>query len=641
MTAQNIRIMKEARALFWSWCAVMLVGLLHLAGLRSSLGQLDPTAVGFLLGVPLLAALSFGNEFQYRTTALLLSEPVARLQVWREKLAVMLVAVLSVALVYYVAWYQFLQNSLLGWVFSASFLVMAVGSATLWILIARSTVGGLILNVAVQGSILIVTAAVLGLFSLDPFVPPPAFSALLMLLAAAICYAGLMLWLGWRKLAGFQASGEAAGHDLLASRPWFIPESLAELFQWQPQGATLNLIKKELRLLRPVWLLTIGWIAFLLALTPFKSVAKHVGIDFEIMATVAITMYLILVAILAGSIVMGEERQLGTHSANLMLPVPVGRQWLIKLGCNVLTSTVCGLLVIGITYLVVRSDLPSTWQLHNFVQLYRVHPEIPIYELCLILLMAFPSFWSACAANGTVRAAAWTLPGLAALATVPPVARFIGDAHWLNRAINRFVLLAHPFPVSPQEWSGLNVFSPMFYLLLGFGPVIALALFQSYRMFRREHAESVRFVIRGLVSLWIVLLISVFSTNTVASYAKATFSQERDVLAEVARAVDNLPLDPAKLDSAHPQPVTLQDLSRVSPLSETARIWLSNVHIDIYPPPANPLPRLPEKWLGLRPTGRFEAVLQFSNGSECRVYGPRNYCRDRGEPFPEFLRGRL
>jgi hypothetical protein len=48
----------------------------------------------------------------------------------------MLIAVLSVTLVYHVAWRQFLQNSLLAWVFSAAFLVMVVGSATLWILIA-------------------------------------------------------------------------------------------------------------------------------------------------------------------------------------------------------------------------------------------------------------------------------------------------------------------------------------------------------------------------------------------------------------------------------------------------------------------------------------------------------------------------
>src|SRR5215831_3437425 len=183
MTAQNIRIMKEARALFWPWCAVMFVGLLHLSGVRCRFYDVDLTVVGFLIGVPLLSALSFGNEFQYRTASLLLAQPTSRLQIWREKLAVMLIAVLSVTLVYYAAWRQFLQSSLLGWVSDAAFLVMVVGSATLWILIARSTLGGLILNVGVQGSILIVTAALMGVFS-HPLVPAPAFSALLTLLVA-------------------------------------------------------------------------------------------------------------------------------------------------------------------------------------------------------------------------------------------------------------------------------------------------------------------------------------------------------------------------------------------------------------------------------------------------------------------------
>ena len=629
MTAQNIRVMKEARALFWPWCAVMLLGLLHLSGVRSRFYDVDLTVVGFLIGVPLLSALSFGNEFQYRTASLLLAQPTSRLQIWREKLAVMLIAVLSVTLVYYAAWRQFLQSSLLGWVSDAAFLVMVVGSATLWILIARSTLGGLILNVGVQGSILIVTAALMGVFSLNPVVPAPAFSALLTLLVAALCYAGIMLWLGWRKLSGFQATGETAGHDLLASRPWFIPDSLAELFRWQPEGATLNLIRKELRLLRPVWLLTIGWVAFLVALSPFRSVAKHVSIDFDIIADVAITMYLILVAIPAGSISMGEERQLGTHSANLMLPVSVRRQWLIKVGCNVLAGLVCGLLAIAVTDFVFRPG----WQLQTVLR----SPQVLLYELSLMLLMTLPSFWSACAGNGTVRSAAWTIPGLALLAAAPSVARFIGDANWLNRAVNRFVVVAHPFPVSLHGSNVLIVFSPLFYLPLATGPVIALALFQSYRMFRREQAESVRSVIGHLVLLWIVVLISIFSTNVVVSYAQAIFSQQRDVLAEVARAVDNLPLDPAKLDSAHPQPVTLQDLSRVYPLSETARTWLSNADIGIYPRPANPL-----RWGRTQePTGKFAAVLQFSNGSECRVYDSTQYCRGRGEPFPEFLRGRL
>jgi hypothetical protein len=625
MTAQNLRIMKEARSLFWPWSAVMLVGLLHLSGVRSGFGEVDLTVVGFLIGVPLLSALSFGNEFQYRTASFVLSQPTSRLQIWREKLAVMLIAVLSVTLLYYAAWRQVLQSSLLGWVFDAAFLVMVAGSATLWILIARSTLGGLILNVAVQGSILIVTASLLGVASLDPLVPGPAFPALLTVLAAAVCYAGIMLWLGWRKLAGFQVTGEATGHDLLASRPWFIPVSLAGLFRWQPEGATLNLIKKELRLLRPVWLLTLGWIAFLLVLTPFKSVAKNVSIDFEIVAMVAITMYLILVAILAGSIAMGEERQLGTHSTNLMLPISVPRQWLIKLGCTMLASLVCGLLVIAVTYFLLRSELPHSWQLQNFVELYRNSPQILVFELCLMLLMAFPSFWSACATNGTVRAAAWTLPGLAALATVPAVARLIGDGHWLNRGLNRLVIVAHPFPLSRHEW---NILFPPLLLTAG---VIALALFQSYRMFRREQAESIRSVIRHLVSLWIVLLITLFSNNVALSYAKAIFTQQQNVLAEVAEAVNKLPLDSATLDSAHPQPVTLQDLNRVYPLSEAARTWLSNANIGIIPRPANPyeLPKNGQR----RPTAKFAAVLQFSNGSECRVNVSRlnvsgGYCQD-------------
>jgi hypothetical protein len=227
---------------------------------------------------------------------------------------------------------------------------------------------------------------------------------------------------------------------------------------------------------------------------------------------------------------------------------------------------------------------------------------------------------------------------LAALATAETVARFIRDAHWLNRAVNRFVVAAHPFPV--HGWNGFIVLIPPFHLLLTTGPVIALGLFQSYRMFRREQAENVRSVIRHLVSLWTVVLISIFSTNMVVSYGQAIFSQQRDVLAEIARAVDNLPLDAAKLDSAHPQQVTFQDLNRVYPLSETARTWLSNANIGIYPRPANPYV-LGENGHPQQPTAKFAAVLQFSNGSECRVYASAQYCRDRGEPFPEFLRGRL
>src|SRR6516225_2462496 len=97
MTGQNVRMMKEARALFWPWCLVVLMAAVNvLAGPQDFREQVSLlSALGFCIGIPLLAVLPFGNEFQNRTISLLLAQPVRRLQIWSEKLVVMLAAVVS------------------------------------------------------------------------------------------------------------------------------------------------------------------------------------------------------------------------------------------------------------------------------------------------------------------------------------------------------------------------------------------------------------------------------------------------------------------------------------------------------------------------------------------------------------------
>ena len=47
MNAKSIRLLKEARSLFWPWCAVALAGLLPLVGLPSN-SILKDEAVGFV-----------------------------------------------------------------------------------------------------------------------------------------------------------------------------------------------------------------------------------------------------------------------------------------------------------------------------------------------------------------------------------------------------------------------------------------------------------------------------------------------------------------------------------------------------------------------------------------------------------------
>lgn len=100
MNAKTTRILREARPLFWPWLAAVAEGGLPLVY------SLAWTPLIYLIGffaVPLLATLSLGEEFQYRTLSLLLSQPVDRMDIWGEKLSVTLVAVVSAVLVFSLA----------------------------------------------------------------------------------------------------------------------------------------------------------------------------------------------------------------------------------------------------------------------------------------------------------------------------------------------------------------------------------------------------------------------------------------------------------------------------------------------------------------------------------------------------------
>ena len=95
MNAQ--RMYKEARPLFWPWCAVVCAGAVPLLHPPYPLAEIS--GLGFLLGMPLLAALPFGNEFQNRTFSLLLSQPISRMEIWREKLSITAIVVFTADLI--------------------------------------------------------------------------------------------------------------------------------------------------------------------------------------------------------------------------------------------------------------------------------------------------------------------------------------------------------------------------------------------------------------------------------------------------------------------------------------------------------------------------------------------------------------
>jgi hypothetical protein len=260
MTAKTTRILKEAHPLFWPWCAVAVVGALPLIQPLPSVAWIS--RFGLILGIPLLATLSLGNEFQHGTLPLLLSQPVDRMEIWGEKLSVTVVAVLSAVLVFTFAWrVAALQPDLQGAAFLVAWIIATTAAATFWTLFARSTLGGIALNIAVHLFIIIAAFKFADDLRGSGYLSPANTTAISAV--TVLCYAGVMLWLGGRTLARFQVTGGMAGDDLLMAGPDVMPGALAAWFRCRPTGAVLNLIRKEFRLLRPVWLISLlaalGW----------------------------------------------------------------------------------------------------------------------------------------------------------------------------------------------------------------------------------------------------------------------------------------------------------------------------------------------------------------------------------------------
>ena len=331
MTAKTTRILKEARLLFWPWCAVTAAGVLPLIPPLHAVAWIS--AFGFYLGIPLLATLPLGNEFQHRTLSLLLSQPVDRMEIWGEKMRVTVVAVLPAVLIFSIAGRLApIRPSPEYLLLVEAWTIALIASATFWTLFARSTMGGVVLNIAGIFFIMIALNLAQWLGGREYLLPAKTTVVLTVAFISFLCYAGVMLWLGRRALARFQVTGGLASDDLLMAGPDVMPGALGGWLRCRPTGMVFNLIRKELRLLRPVWLITLlaalCWICLILfGLLHPRGLTR----SFEFAVTVVGVFSALFIAMLAGSLPLGEEKTSGTYSWHMTLPVSALRQWLIKL----------------------------------------------------------------------------------------------------------------------------------------------------------------------------------------------------------------------------------------------------------------------------------------------------------------------
>lgn len=586
MNSRTTRILKEERSLFWPWCAVAVAGVLPLVRHQPVSGLIFPeiphwvmediSFVGFFFGIPLLAALSFGNEFQHRTISMLLSQPVGRMEIWGEKLGVMIAAVASAALAFGIGWRAALEQDPELWAVGGAWVIAIIASAAYWTLVARSLLGGLALNAGIHSLILIAKVNLPYWFPGIWHLSPGQTSTIRWVAASVLlCYAGMMLWLGRRRFAGFQVTGAIAGDDLLMAGPDVMPRALAGWFRCRPTEPVLNLIRKELRLLRPVWLISLLAVPAWIFLPVYWNAKEH---EIVVGGTAALMVVglLPLIAVLAGTLSLGEERTSGTHTWHMTLPVPAWRQWLIKLVMAMFAGVVCPAVLPTLVLMAGGHSLAWSFMVE--------HSAGVMAWLLAMALLCFASFWCASAVNGTVRAALWVFPVMITLALAASRAAWVG-LEVMRPVLSRLDIFADfgfTRKVSHLHVIATGVPSLLFVLLLLI-PTLVFATIQSYRLFRKQLQDSPLFVVRRLVPLAIITFLCGFALA--AGYAFMGHAREQmwGFFLETHQAIEKFQPGTPNLDAAHPLQLTGEDLAKTYPLSDRTRRWLRDARITVAP----------------------------------------------------------
>ncbi len=629
MSSTKTRIMKEARALFWPWCVVAAAGAMRVA--LNKLGStdglaIDVTMIAFFVGLPLLATIPFGHEFQNRTLPILFSQPIGRMRIWREKAIVTMIAVLSTALIHYIGFQPDFRADSSRVLIVGGWLIMTIGSAMVWTFLARSTLTAVTATIAAP-----LIMAVAGVITTEWMIRAHLVSVQKVETAgiavsglAAVLYAGVMLWLGWRKLIHFQVSGEIAA-DLVTSGREMMPQALARWFRSRPSGPVLNLIRKELHLLRPLWLLTMFSTALLACIAIALRFAPA-GETLNLLAWIAAMVFLshgILAAMLAGSVSIGEERTLGTQAWHLTLPISPRRQWFIKLsmailgafGSFLLPALTTGLLSLGAPLRkILEQGLPPNVATPG--QALMIFLSVYLLFLSSVgLLLTFSSFWCAASTTGTVAAVLWAPVAIGAV--------FVASRYGLGLGhdFTGIWLWHHGIFVSMTDALSRTVtrisFSGAGTLLMVVLPASLLALIQSCSFFRTQPTGRLS-VLRYLLP---VVVLTFGGSYILGSVEYISFNSGGSLERSIHEGVGKLHLELARLDKTHPLRIEAQEFAKVGFIPQTTRRLEQNHDITVLPSWTRP--GYQTTIATHYPGGRFGAGTIPPYENTCTVYGPQ------------------
>jgi len=297
----------------------------------------------FGLGCAMMGGVCFGGEFQRRTLSLLLSQPVARGVIWREKMWVLATAMAVNLAVCWLCLAIFCPHSVMWWALIAIAVCIFCG-APAWTLQSRHTLAGTMTALGAPGTLLMLGALVVAAGSRwlsKPFFENPR----LLTFGTTLLLSSYSIWAYRQGHARFQQLELVETASLEPKLPAWAEAALARLLggiSAQFTGPFASLVKKELRLQRFSY---IGAVCFCLlavagALIHLWAPEWGAGIlaaDYSI--------YLLLIPFVVGAMSVAEERGWGLAEWHLTLPPPAVKQWLVKMAAVLFTAVFLGLLL--------------------------------------------------------------------------------------------------------------------------------------------------------------------------------------------------------------------------------------------------------------------------------------------------------
>jgi hypothetical protein len=299
-----------------------------------------------------LCANAFGSEFEHRTVAQWLVQPRSRGELYREKLGVAGGIAGGTAVIFYLttSWSiasdpQFLA-SILGP------LILGLASAPFFTLISRSTLAGFVFTLTVPMALYLVLQTALDVYHyrVYPTLADRSSEEKALLWAGGVIYLGAMALAGWRVFRrlewreGGAGGGSAPGlHALTGIWDRWLGR------RWLGQAATAQLIRKELRLHVVPWLIAGILIGFWGLSLLIRKWAPESELGVAASNPYTVTLYAgilgVFIFLVTGASSIAEERVLGTLEWQWTQPIPMARQWRIKVGVATALALTLGLVL--------------------------------------------------------------------------------------------------------------------------------------------------------------------------------------------------------------------------------------------------------------------------------------------------------